>query len=221
MTRDRIDEYLDGMLEGDDLARFERLLGEDPSLRNEVEIQRRIDESIRRTHTPGEASPAPAKRTPRVLRIAAVVALVALSVWFIARQIAPSGQPDYTGAVGEYRRQIDNGFRPRVVCDTDEAFIAYMTNEYGVPARANEDPGVRVLGWDYSWRVLGTNSGVLLAEVEGEPVVVHIDRAENDKKLKGGRGLSLFKRDLAGLVLYEVTPLDTPRVLPLIEPVGP
>lgn len=45
-----IDAYLDGMLEGDDLARFERAMAEDPSLQAEIEAQRRIDTSLTRLY---------------------------------------------------------------------------------------------------------------------------------------------------------------------------
>jgi hypothetical protein len=46
-------------------------------------------------------------------------------------------------------------------------------------------------------------------------VVLYIDRIANDANLPDpGPGLRMFRKPVGNLVLYEVTPLDRPQVLP-------
>ena len=54
-----------------------------------------------------------------------------------------------------------------------------------------------------------------LARVDGQPVVVFVDRAERDPSTlqEPTEGLHLFRRPLGGLVLYELTPLEYPALL--------
>ena len=61
----------------------------------------------------------------------------------------------------------------------------------------------------------------MLARVNGTPVMVFVDRensgylpAQPDKK----SGLHLFHKELAGLVMYELSPFSEPRVMDYLYP---
>lgn len=79
-----------------------------------------------------------------------------------------------------------------------------------------------MLGWaygnDYNGRMIGPDTMVLMTRVDGsENVVVLMDRASADRRLKlpPGSNLSLFRREVGPIVLYEITPLKSERVIPL------
>jgi len=91
-------------------------------------------------------------------------------------------------------------------------------------------PGLEVLGWSYNSiqddKSLGVFSGYtlyLLARAKGEPVVVLIDRTGYDRPLEvdSASGLHLFRREIGGAVLYEISPLDAPAVLDQFAPYEP
>jgi hypothetical protein len=60
---------------------------------------------------------------------------------------------------------------------------------------------------------------VLLARVDGKEVIVVVDRKAREKSpLPPARsGLRSFREEYGNLVLYEVTPLDHPTILPLLS----
>jgi hypothetical protein len=63
---------------------------------------------------------------------------------------------------------------------------------------------------------------VLLARAAGREVLVFIDRqAGPEYKMKPGSNLNLYERRLGSLVLREVSPLDSPRVLGLFAEPDP
>lgn len=76
-----------------------------------------------------------------------------------------------------------------------------------------------MLGWaygnNYSGSPLGPSTLILLAKVDQEDVMVLMEREKFDRRLKLPKesGLNIFRREMNGVVMYEVTPLDAPRVL--------
>lgn len=125
-----------------------------------------------------------------------------------------------------YAQQVAGGFVPGEVCTDTDAFAAWTLKNYGValaPALVVGGNGGKVeyVGWSYD-RTISTYTGVLLAKVEGRPVTVHLERAEAQRKFGrpregGAAGLRVFSREVGGVVLYEVTPLEEARVLPRLE----
>jgi hypothetical protein len=56
----------------------------------------------------------------------------------------------------------------------------------------------------------------MLCRVEGQPVMVLVDRVEADRPdatQSCDPSLRVFREERDGLVFYEITPLDSPRVM--------
>ncbi|MCC6660113.1 MAG: hypothetical protein IT437_04425 [Phycisphaerales bacterium] len=215
---DRLERYLDGLLEPADRAEFERDLAASPELRERVDLQARINAGLHRLMDPapqGERAPVTARRLWRTqiwLAAAAALAAAVLGVWWVVVR-GPSG-PDPLEA--EYHRIVAAGFTPETVCTDDATFREWVNNKFGQPLQPRPDRGpVQYVGWNAS-RVLSTYSGLLLARVDGQQVVVLIDqRYAEDGRLPrpADRALHQFRRVVGGLILYEITPLDHPAVL--------
>jgi hypothetical protein len=76
--------------------------------------------------------------------------------------------------------------------------------------------GVQFLGVSEA-PVLSRKTVVLRARVDNQDVLLFADRAGEDadalRRMTGSCHLHLFRRDAGGMVLYELTPLDKPRLL--------
>ncbi|MCA9289305.1 MAG: hypothetical protein KDA05_12005 [Phycisphaerales bacterium] len=167
----------------------------------------------------------------------AVAAMLALVVgggggywWFVVGTPAPFRQPAEI-----YAAVASRGFEPEWVCTTDEEFVEAVRDRFGravlLPVAT---PGVEVIGWAYGTPVLTNRTATLMTRVDGHEVLVLIDKGESDVNLRrvgeasGGSGsssgvssgLHLYKRRLNGLVLYEVSPLDSARVIGSFEAAG-
>lgn len=241
--RDRLERYLDGAMDALEREAFERELGAERGLRRHVEVQREIDRVLIERFGPAggslsagdpgrhdlgtRANPvlvqhaAPAGGGHRLQR-PALIAAAALLVLGVGAYVAmvPARAPfDQPGEV--YARIVASGFEPREVCTDDAAFRDWMRRRFDqdmvIPA---DSAGVELVGWDYK-RVLTTRTGVLLARVDGREVVVLVERRENARRLgRTSEGLRVFRRDVGGVTLYEVTPLSEARLLPLAKAPG-
>jgi hypothetical protein len=224
------DAYLDGQLDAAGRAAFERAMRDDPALARQVALQRRIDQSLGRLfaasdRSAGRVAPAaaagarPIAFRPLTWSIAAAVLVgVALVVYFLSRPGTPAGPGPLPGV---YQGQVAAGFTPQVVCTTVPDFAAWVNQYYGqslYPPEKHE--GVEFVGWNYAPAV-SSNSGVLLATVGDKKVIVVLDRKVREKKPlptpQGGEGLHVFRREVGSVVAYEVTPLDHPSILPILE----
>ncbi|HWB20480.1 MAG TPA: hypothetical protein VG711_09290, partial [Phycisphaerales bacterium] len=70
-------------------------------------------------------------------------------------------------------------------------------------------------GWGLDYKNTITHKTVaLLARVDSQPVMVFIDLASKDKGQPAptNPALHMFKRIVGPYVLYELTPLDSPKV---------
>jgi hypothetical protein len=79
--------------------------------------------------------------------------------------------------------------------------------------------GARMLGLAYAGG-MSRRTTAMLCYVGSSPVMVFVDRAENDRPALAARpanGLRIFRSERDGLVFYEVTPLSEPRIAALIE----
>lgn len=239
-----LDAYLAGELAGDELCQFEAMLDAEPALRKETELQRTIDAALHdRSSAPGDyASKAramalaaagkprakPAMRTTgqvwvRRAAIAAMLVLGMFGAWqtwqFVKPQPAP--YPD-TGPRRApevaYREIIDAGFEPAWVCKNDQEFIDNIHQALGHDFLIDQgDPGIRVVGLAYA-NTISPWTVMILSYVNDQPVVVFADRQMSDREMPKptSPGLSWFKRELDGVVLYELTPFDEPKILPRV-----
>lgn len=221
----RLDEYLDGLLAGEELVAFERALAGSPELRAEVDLHREVEASIRRsmsrTNEADEvAPPRRAERGPRWFAAAAAITVVGATVlWFAASRLIE------TEIEGVYRRTLAAGFVPQFECTTDDQFRSWVWGNYQQSVQpAADHAGVEFVGWTYS-QALGPYTALLLARVDGEEVVVFMQSVE---RMPGNEptgpilsGLNMHRRDMGKLRFYEVSPLSRPAVLDVLREVPP
>ncbi|MFZ4573316.1 MAG: hypothetical protein ACOYN0_02895, partial [Phycisphaerales bacterium] len=226
-----IERYLDGLLEGEQLAKFEEAAGRDAALRERLELQASIDRSLGRLFTypapepAREQPPTPAHRPLPVWQrpvswrhIAAVLVLgAAVVVAMNWPQQPPPAQRMEPLAV--YRNLKNAGWPVEFECKTEREFAEVMQTRMGHPLYVPaETPGVVVAGWSYSSGYTGSPLGpttmYLITRVDQQPVVVMIDKAEHDRELCLPRGsdLHLYRVRIQDIVIYEISPLKAPRV---------
>ena len=125
--------------------------------------------------------------------------------------------------VDVYRDAVASGFEPTYECDEPERFAATFQQRQGQALQLLAMPsGARMLGLAYVGG-LSRNTTAMLCYVEGRPVMVFVDRATDDRPdvaATPGDGLHVFRQQRQGLVFYEVTPLETPRVTSLLAPIA-
>jgi hypothetical protein len=123
-----------------------------------------------------------------------------------------------------YAAVLSGGFKPPVVCPNDPALFAELVkNRLGVELFPDfaKGVGVALTGWGYSnhWGTpLGPGTLVLLAEKGETKIIVLMDRVKNDRVIEAPKdGARMFRKVAGDLVLYEITPLDEPMVLPMLD----
>ena len=156
------------------------------------------------------------------LAVAAVVAWVLFGwQWFF-------GQRDHELAFVErpltevYHTCVDEGFQPYWICDEADVFADTFKRRQGVALKLQELPtDTRMAGLSYL-AGLSEESTSMLAYVDDQPVIVVIDKQENDWGPPIGYDeaskLYVFKEQRAGLSMYEVTPFGEPKLLEFFQP---
>jgi hypothetical protein len=237
-----LEMHLDGLLQGEPRVEFQRRLDRDPELRREIELQDRVDQSIRRLFAPSPmklpTSPAtnsvsssrtiapsvsrtrshPSSWRSRVAAIAAILAFV-IGAWSIVLNI-PRTNPRYTPPSWQsleaiYAQRIDQGFEPDWICDNEIQFERAFLGQYDQALQLRPTPSsIQTLGLAYA-NTMSERTMMLLARVDGEPVMVFIDRLNRDTNptLAEDSPLTLHQTTIGSLVLYEMSPFGRPRVL--------
>ncbi len=230
-----LEAYLDGLLEGPDREAFERRIDEQPDLQAAVRQHRAVDSALKRVIGPppvARLDPAgdgagPA-RTPATggwrlavkrLAVAAALAGGVFGTWQIYSVLRPDSggyQPmAWRTLETVYRDEIKSGFEPSWVCENDEEFGDSFSKSHGQRLLLAQLPDrVSALGLAYC-NSITLKTTYLLATVEDEPVIVFVDRRDRDagQTLSPGSDLNLYSRHVGSLVLYELSPLDQPRLL--------
>jgi len=229
------DAYLDGSLPAEQHDAMKREIEGSPALRAEVELQSRIDESLRRSFAPSKppvellstlrdaagVQPAAVQTRRRWLTIAAVVA-AATVVWavvgwqfFGGRGKTPIYDPN-TPLETIYATSVADGFKPKWVCDDPHEFAStFKQRQDQALLLAAMPAGTTMEGLHYLGG-LSRYTTAMLARVNGKPVLVFVDKSSNDThpaEPTAKSGLHLFRKELGPLVLYELTPLDHPSVM--------
>ncbi|MEO1495977.1 MAG: hypothetical protein AAFV43_02380 [Planctomycetota bacterium] len=229
-----LEALLDDRLGPPERAAAMRIVEADPNMAEQVLLQQRIDDSLRRSFQPpadGAAAvlrklsraadePAVEPRKPAsadrrllaaLLATAASIAL-AISLGILGgdepREVAFKPRPLHE----VYTQCVAEGFEPYWVCDDERLFAATFERRQGVPLALAELPeDRRMLGLAYL-AGLSRDSTSLLGMVEGQRVLVLIDRADRawEPDTDAQAGLNVFRWLAGGLVFYEVTPLDEP-----------
>jgi hypothetical protein len=238
--RSDLDAYLDGALTEPDRELMAREISISGELQAEVKLQERIDESLRRYFVPGaipesllanlrkNATPArtslPLRRRRMVLAAAAAAAALVWGVlgWqYVANSSkTPRYNPNLPLAT-IYDTQVAAGFRPKWVCDDDHQFASTFFTRQGQGLLLAAMPeGSKMVGLTYCGG-MSRYTTTMLARVGDAPVMVFVDRLSADKhpRLPGDETkLHLFRKELGSLVLYELTPLELPRVMDYLYP---
>lgn len=231
---DSIDLYLDELLSPVDRAAFDARLAAEPELRERLALQREIDGAIGRAYA--YEAPAPLqmpqgvswRRVGWIASLAAAVLLAVSAVVILNKPVATKHRP----AEAVYAAYVQGGWKPAWKCENDQQSADAVSTMLGLPGAAVivplATPGIEVLGWiptdDYR---LGTpisqRTLSLLTRVDGKNVLLLVDLKERDKPVTvtPASGLKVFRREVKGVVIYEVSPLDAPKVLPFAVPAVP
>jgi anti-sigma factor RsiW len=156
-----------------------------------------------------------------VTAAAAAIGVVLSAPWEFGR----SREPHFAARplADIYRQAVAAGFEPSYDCREPERFAAAFKSRQGQPMRLAAMPdGMQMLGLAYSGG-LSRNTTAMLCRVEGEPVMVFVDRASEDQGVaddNAGDDLQVFRQERDGLVFYEVTPRPEASAADLIVPLG-
>lgn len=236
-----IDSYHDGNMSPSQQEEFQAHLDRDPALRAQVDCQKWIDEALRQwcdesqvdTLLPrietalAEAHEAFPRRLAslgplRLLAAAAIVGLSLTGVWYSWERSGPRParnvyQPQpWRSFAAVYYDTIQDGFKPAWVCRNEKQFETAFTRQFQQPVLLAALPaGVTAGGISYSNSMTPGTINVL-GRVNGVPVMVFVDRLSADvgPLPPPPPELHLFRSELDSLVLYELTPLDRPEILP-------
>ncbi len=194
-----------------------------------------LDESLRRLFAPPppqqlDAIAADARRmherrepARKLRRLAAAAAIAGglIGGWLI---VDTSGRlsgrrgyepPPWRSFEMVYRDEIDTGFQPRWVCETDEEFAATFGDRFGQRLLLAPLPDeIQAVGLSYA-NTLTRRTIHLLARVQGQPVLVFVDQPGRGSAatMTQAGGLSLHRRRLGRLVLYELSPFGESLLL--------
>jgi hypothetical protein len=226
-TASRIDAYLDGSMPPAERAAFERAAESDPTLREELALQSRIDGRLRAVFTPPSASsvstaqPKPAVPPiagriglPAWLKVAAVLALVALGAWLaVARPWEGLSKPatSLVSADAAMKHLVtEEDFKPVWVCDSDQKFLDYTKEKLNVAFLVRPQPGVELVGWTYQKGLFADDAQVLLVRAEGKQLIVAMAPKADDRAIHTDPGspLHITRNVYKGVVMYEISPLD-------------
>ncbi len=113
-----------------------------------------------------------------------------------------------------YRETVANGFEPAYQCEEADRFADTFARRQGAALKLLKLPvGMRMLGLAYPGG-LSPDTTAMLCLVDGQRVMVFVDRADVDRSLAQSHSdekLRIFRHERDGLVFYEVTPLDRAR----------
>ena len=237
------ERHLDGLPIASDRESSLAALRSKPERQRQERLQEEIDDGLRRLfkfETPsGESIVATLENKnnaqPPLLSLAGsrrlsrfrFLALAAASLLFVATLslLWPTGRRDdgYSAArplADLYRSAVESGFEPSYECHEPERFADTFERRQGKALKLLPMPqGSRMLGLAFTGG-LSRNTTAMLAYVDDRPVMVFVDQAKNDDKAiaSADGALRVFRDERDGLVYYEVTPFDEPKVTPLLAP---
>jgi len=236
-----LERYLDGLLSDEERAEFERRLQTDPALAAELDRQHAVDESLRRLFAPPVMRAdmiVSAQRNGRGLRLvasstrprrwlaplsaAAVLVLAIVIGWYNwprspTQPVDPYAPKPWKSMADVYRTESSDGFVPDWVCRDDRQFAGTFRRRLGQPLLVAQAQIASATGWGISyWNCVSEDTVCVLARIDETPIMVFVDRAESDATRAlppAEAGLHWFRRDVGALSLYELSPLDSPRLL--------
>lgn len=153
--------------------------------------------------------------------LAASLLIALLGVWLIWQELRPSSDPygpqDFRSVAKVYADEIRSGFKPLWICETDQEFAMTFWLQFRQGLLIKDIPGeIAAVGLSFCHNMT-ERTIYLLATADDQPVLVFVDKIENDLGLQAmtpppDSGLNIFRSELGSLVTYELTPFDHPRV---------
>ncbi len=235
---DRASRYLDGDMSEAERADFERDLAVDGLLKRAVERLHAVHERAQSAFDLPDAPPTtlkfesaspgrsagPSRRSWLPLALAAALVVgIGLAGQMAVNQF--TAQVNRVDGADLYRVSMLR-FTPEVICDTPEKFSDYTRDVFGV-AITHAPPGeVGLVGWTAPLSGYDPRPGaepvkggprVLLTEApDGTRLIVLFQDDGVSPSLPEASDLRVFHRGLAGVDVYEITPLAEPIVLDLL-----
>ena len=154
---------------------------------------------------------------------ASLLFLIGASAWSMGgfgRQITPHFKP--IPVVKIYNEINERGFRPYYNCEDDQRFADTFEFRQGIPLALAELPqGRRMLGISYPGGI-SRNTTAMLAEADGNRVMVFVDTAANKSELEvaavnDDQKLNVFVVERGGLIFCEVSALESPEFIKHFE----
>ncbi len=243
---ERLEAYLDGLLTPDERLSAQRQFEQDPGVLAEIKLQNQIDQQLRSAFNSPPITPLPLgphavprhkpattrrdaepRRRFRKRSKAALWMVAACAAWLVVFWNFRGDQNSDVKFVRRplreiYRDCVSQGFTPYYVCDDAQRFRETFEFRHQTGLRLEPMPEDRyMVGLSYL-HGLSRYTTAMLARVKGAPVVVFVDRLENDSsppKPDGDATIHCFRRQVAGLVMYELTPFGEPLVTPYLQPI--
>jgi hypothetical protein len=187
---------------------------------------RRIDDVLRRAFTPpatdalAQLLPVPtrARRWPRVVGVALAAAAVLLLAWFAVTPAREDRGPDPAVLpamwVAAYHDAVTRGFDSTGCCDGDGDIRARCQRLFAAALDLRGSTDVELCG-AYCGLPAG-GAAALLARAGDEPVCVFVLPRARAVEVPTGDvdGLRIHRREVGVFVVFEVSRLPDPRVLP-------
>ncbi len=234
---ERLEAYLDGVMAVEDRATYEAEIAAKPQLATEAALQARVDAALEHAFplvappavhlaaiekhlaaaAHGRESIPMLARWPWLVGIAsaAAAACLAFALWTPSSRTGnePFFQPVPVAQV--YTKTVAEGFEPYYECRDDDRFAETFLLRQGIALRLSKLPlGSMMKGLSYPGG-LSRETTAMLCDVNGEPVMVFVDREEKDQPIAAENhdpALNVFRTERDGLVFYEVTPLEKPTM---------
>jgi len=243
---EHLDYYLDGLLSPAQAAAFEAFAAARPHVQEAIALQGKADASLKaaysfypapsatanlapappapaRTATSVSRAPRPSASRWRPMLLAASLLLGVAGVWSAYVHFTTPTFAKFIEPTELYAQINAGGFTPEFICTDDVGFAKAVADRLGTALHMTTSATISPLGWaygnTYQGKLIGDNTLVMLARSGDANVLVLMDHLDADRPLKvdPDSGLSLFRSQIGPIVLYEISPLKQPTVLPTLH----
>ena len=248
---DLLERFIDGLMTDAESSEFLASIDDPQEAIKQRDLQNQINESLSRSfkvdaldkevlakqftqaapdqpeHEPEKSSglskPVALQEKPwfKVALAASLLLAIGFGAWKYSdsRQIEAHFQPRALAVL--YQQTKDRGFKPYYDCKDLQRFADTFQARHGQRLALSEMPaGSRMLGLSYPGGI-SRNTTAMLAEVDGNPVMVFVDAAENRDHVIQTVGpdsnLNVFSVEKNGLIFCEVTPLSSAKMIPYFK----
>jgi hypothetical protein len=149
-----------------------------------------------------------------VVGLALLTSLLGVGAWLAFFRPAPPPPPQGLTFAEIFQKQVNT---PPDGAIDDARVASHASATIGHPIRLKGRSANLKLVSMSSAHVMSPHTFVLQARYEGQDVLLLADRACEDVPAGHSCGMNQFRREVGGVVLYELTPLDQPMLLNACE----